>query len=229
MAKSNVDGRFAFTKEVRMPFGNLLEARAVGKRGKAKGTPKFSATLLLTPDHPDYEAMRKQAVAVARAQWPGRDLKELKFPWESGDKRIEKEKASAVKENRQPRDNAFFAGTLALTARSKYRPQLAALQNGRVVEYNDDNIALAKSVLYNGIYVLAQVNFTAYEGQQEDGIGNPDGVNAYLDMVMKVKDGERIGGSSPASVFKSYVGQMTDEDPTTGMPGDGDDLSDLGV
>lgn len=226
---NKVDGRFTFTTAVRMPFSNLFDPKPVGKRGKAKGTPKFSATFLVPEGSPDLQALKAKAVAVARATWPNRDLKELKFPWETGDQRIAKEQKAAEKEGRAPRDNSFMAGTLAVTARSKYEPQVAVLKGGKIEEYPGDKRALAKPVIYNGCYVVAQINFTTYEGQQDEdtGTGNPDGVNAYLDMVMKVKDGDRIGGASATSVFKDYVGHVTDEDPTAGLENEPDDLSDI--
>jgi hypothetical protein len=227
---NKIDGRYSFTAPVRMVFGNLFEAKPVGKKvnGKAPtGTPKFSATFALPADHPDLLPLKQKAVAVAQAQWPGRDLKELKFPWENGNKRIEQEKKAAEKENRKPRDNAFLADKLLVTARTKNRPALAYIEGGQIIDVNDATLTVAKSKLYQGMYVVAKLNFTAYEGQRDEdtGFGNPDGVNAYLDMVMKVKDGDRIGGGPSASVvFKDYIGTMTAEDPTVGAP---DDLSDI--
>lgn len=220
MADAKIDGRFVFTTAVRLvPISHLFEPKPVGKRGKAKGTPKYSGTFAIDVDSPDLAGLKAKAAAVARARWPGRDLKELKFPWESGDRKIEKEAKKAAKENRAPYDNSYIAGKVALVARSLYEPQLAILTGGNIEEYTGDKRALAKAKIYNGCYVIAQVNFTAYEGQQDEdtGQGNPDGVNAYLDMVMKVKDGDRLGGSNPTSVFKSYVGTVTDEDPTAGL------------
>lgn len=226
MSDNKVDGRYTFSQAVRMPFSNLFEPKPVGKRGKAKGTPKYSSTFLVSPDSPDLAAMKAKAIAVAKAKWPNRDLKELKFPWELGDKRIAKEQAQATKEGRAPRDNSFMAGQLAVTARSLYAPQLAVLSGGVIAEYQDDKRPLAKQKIYNGCYVVAQINFAAYDGQQDEdtGAGNPDGVNAYLDMVMKVKEGDRIGGANISNTFKSYVGTVTDEDPTAGA---GEDLSDI--
>lgn len=238
MSQNKVDGRYALTVPARMPFGDPFTAKIVIKeKGKyvvrepktpaEAATAKFSITFMLGADSPDLIPMKQKAVQVAQAQWPGRDMKELKFPWETGDKRIAKEKATAEKEGRKPRDNAFMAGNLLVTARTKNRPALAYIENGQIIDVNDATLSIAKSKIYPGCYVVAKINFATYEGQrdEETGFGNPDGVNAYLDMVMKVKDGERIGGGPSASVvFKDYIGTMTAEDPTAGAP---DDLSDI--
>jgi hypothetical protein len=205
------DGRFSFTSPVRMFFGNLFEPRPVGKRGKARGTPKYSVTLGIPVDHPDLTAMKAKAVAVAKARFPGRDLKTLKFPFEDGAKR-------AAKSAKDGRDGSFFEGHVLLTARSKYPPQVSVLEGGKIVEYANERRGLAASKFYNGCMVVAQVNFASYEGQQDEetGAGNPDGVNAYVDIVLKTGEGTRIGGASAAEVFKSYVGGITAEDPTGG-------------
>jgi len=204
------DGRYVFTAAVRMPFGNLIVPVPVGRKGKAKGDPKYSGTFLLALDGADLKAAKAKAAEVARARWPGRDLKELKFPFTNGEKRAEKSKAGG-------KDGSFFNGTVVLDARSKYEPRLSLLAGKAIRDLEGAQRAVeGKAKFYNGCYVVPQVNFVAYDGQEEDGRGNPDGVTAYLDAVLWVKDGPRIGGSSGADVFKTYAGTVSGEDPTTG-------------
>jgi len=210
-----VDGRYVFTTAVRMPFGNLITPVAVGKKGKAKGDPKYSGTFLIDTDSPDLAAAKAKAAEVARAKWPGRDLKELKFPFTLGDRRAEKSKAGG-------KDGSFFLGKVVLDARSKYEPRLAILAGKTVRDLTGAQVQTeGKTKFYNGCWVVPQVNFVAYDGQQEDDghghkIGNPDGVTAYLDAVLWVKDGERIGGASAAETFRAYAGSVSGEDPTGG-------------
>ncbi len=204
------DGRYVFTAPVRMPFQNLITPTPVGRKGKAKGDPKYSGTFLLLPDSADLKALKAKAADVARARWPGRDLKELKFPFSNGDKRAEKAKAAG-------KDGSFFAGNVVLDARSKYEPRLALLNGKTVRDLEGAQRALeGKQKFYNGCYVVPQVNFVAYDGQAEDGVGNPDGITAYLDAVLWVKDGPRIGGASGAEVFKAYAGTVTGESAVEG-------------
>lgn len=211
--QNKIDGRYTFTQKVRMPFQNLAEAKAVGKKGKAKGDPKFSGTFVFEPESADYQAVRALAAKVAHARWPGRNLNELKFCFTTGEKKIEREKKAAEKEGRNARTQDFFVGKIVLDARSKYQPACAAVVDGKIVQLEGKEIAAR---FYNGCYVVPKINLTAYEGQEDDGRGNPDGVNAYLDAVLFVQDGPKIGGTNAAEIFKSYAGQVTDADPTGG-------------
>lgn len=211
---AKTEGRYVFTAPVRMPFGNLITPVPVGRKGKAKGDPKYSGTFLLALDGADLKAAKAKAAEVARARWPGRNLSELKFPFTAGDKRAEKAKTAG-------KDGAFFNGTVVLDARSKYEPRLAILEGKKVRDLEGAQRALeGKAKFYNGCFVVPQVNFVAYDGQAEDGIGNPDGVTAYLDAVLWVKDGPRIGGSSGAEVFKAYAGTVSGESAVEGADDD---------
>jgi hypothetical protein len=79
------------------------------------------------------------------------------------------------------------------------------------VEFTEANRGLANSKFYNGCYVVASLNFVPYEGDDDDG------VTAYLDAVLWVKDGPKIGGVSAAEAFKGYIGTVSGEDPTGGQ------------
>lgn len=216
---NQVDGRYTFSTETRMVFQNLAEPRAVGKKGKAKGEPKYSGTFIFTPDNADLKAIKELAAKVAKARWPGRPLSELKFPFTTGEKKIEREKKAAEREGRKPRDQKFFEGMIVLDARSKYQPQCAAVVAGKVVQLEG---AAVKQKFYNGCYAVPKINLVPYEGQAEDGVGNPDGVTAYLDAVLFAKDGPKIGGGNAAETFKAYAGSMTAADP--GSDTDGDEI-----
>lgn len=214
--ENKVDGRYTCTSAVRMPFGNLIIPKAVGRKGKAKGEPKYSGTFTFEPDAADLKALKAKAAAVAKARWPGRALSELKFPFTDGNKKIEKGIKQAQKEGKTPRDQSFFKDLVVVDARSKYEPQLAVLKNGVVEAYENDKRALAGAIFYNGCYVVPSLNFVAYEGQAEDGVGNPDGVTAYLEALLWVKDGPKIGGTtSAAETFSGWAGTVTDENPGT--------------
>lgn len=209
-----IDGRYVFTTAVRMPFANLITPVPVGRKGKAKGDPKYSGTFILDLDAADLKAAKAKAAEVARARWPGRDLKELKFPFSNGDKRAEKAKNSG-------KDGSFFNGKVVLDARSKYEPRLSILSGKQIRDLEGAQRAVeGKQKFYNGCFVVPQINFVAYDGQAEDGVGNPDGVTAYLDAVLFVKDGPRVGGSSGAEVFKAYAGSVSAESATEGADDD---------
>lgn len=207
MSEGKVEGRFSPSKEVRMVFPNLYEAKAVVKNGKARGEPKFSARFLVA-DATDIAAIKAKAVEVARAKWPGVDLKTLKFPFSDGNK--EAEKSAAAK-----KDGSFFKGHLVVGSRSKYQPRLSLYQGPSKTpqELDGPALAAAKNKFYGGAWVLPQWNLVAYDAVGEDG---KPGVTAYLDQLMWIKDGDRIGAASAAEAFKHYQGSVSKEDPTGG-------------
>jgi len=206
---TKVDGRYSPTKEVKMVFPNLFEPKAVMKNGKPRGEPKYGARILVT-NAEDIAAIKKKAVEVARAKWPGVDLKTLRFPFSDGAKEAEKSKTKG-------KDGSFYgdATTLVVTARSKYQPRLSVYQGPKAApqELDGPSLAAAKNKFYSGAIVLPQWNFVAYDPVEE---GDKAGVTAYLDQVMWIKDGTRIGAPSAADAFKHYQGSVSAEDPTGG-------------
>jgi hypothetical protein len=202
------EGTVNLTKPTTLTFPNLDEARAVkGKNGQPSGEPKFSSNFELAADHDNLAALKAEAVKVAKAKWPGRDLKELAFPFTSGDKLAEKAQVKG-------KDREFSRGKAVLVSRSKYQPRLSAVVNGKIVEIDGNDKGQIKKLFYSGTDCLAQFNFQAY-----DGVGsNPDGVTAYLNMVLSLNRGARLtGGASAAEVFKDYIGSASSEDPTGGL------------
>lgn len=207
MSDTSKIGTFAMTVPTLQSFPNLFEAKAVQRNGKATGEPKFSNNLEFLPDHVDFPALKAAAVAVARAKWPGRDLKELSFPFVDGGRLADKAKAKG-------KEREWSRGRIVLTARSKYQPRLAVVDGGKMIDVEGANIPTHKGKFYNGVSVLAQVTFSAYDAVQEDG---KDGINAYLDVVVSINKGKKLsGGGSAAEVFKGYIGTASDEDPTSG-------------
>lgn len=199
------------TVPVVMIHPNLFVAKAFKARGKETGEPKYSASFLFTPDNPDFLSIKRAAKAVANARWPGRNVQELATPWTSGDKLADKRKAKGKS------DGEFQRGNFVMAARSKFQPRLAIIENGRVVDLDENNLVPHKNKFYFGVEALAQFNLVAYEGVGQ----NPDGVNAYLNMVLSTNRGKRLSsGSSAAEVFRGYVGSHSAEDPTGGDPRD---------
>lgn len=193
-------------------FGNLFEPRIVGNKNQTKGTPKYDITLGLSPDHADITAIKALALKAAKEKWPGRDIagqwKEgiFKFPFTDGNK-------LAAKAEQKGKDGDLYRGKIVLVARSQYEPNLAAVVNGKLVDFNDQNRATAKPYFYRGAEVFALLNFQAYDG----GGDNPDGVTAYLQQVVSLNKGDRLGKQvSAAETFKDYIGSVSGTDPTGG-------------
>lgn len=203
------------TKPAMMTFSmSLLEAKAIGPKGKEQGTPKHSANFEIDPaiSAEDKAALTAEAVRVAREKWPGRDLKELQFPFKSGD-------ALADKAKKASKDREFSRGKWVIVARSKFLPRLSYVEGGQIIEVDGENpeaVSRVKGKFYAGVQALAEFTFQAYEG-----VGNnPDGVTAYLNKVCSLNRGKKLstgGGASSAETFKDYIGTESDYDPTAGL------------
>src|ERR1039458_9449386 len=99
MAGENV---MALSEPVVLAHPNLHTPRAFGPKGKESGTPKYSGNLVMKPDSKDLAGMKGIAVRVAKEEWPGRALAELKFPFSNGTKLADKRKAECEKANKKP-------------------------------------------------------------------------------------------------------------------------------
>jgi hypothetical protein len=208
MSEATNEGRAKTTKPQVLTFPNLDEPRAVKRNGKDTGKPKYSINLEFEPESEDLAAFKAQAVAVARAKWPGVDLKTLKFPFTSGDQLADKAKAKG-------KDREFSRGKAVFTARTEFQPNLSVLKDGKVIDLDGTDKGQIKKLFYSGCAVLVEVQFSAYDAVQEDG---KPGVNAYVNKVLSFNKGKRLtGGASSEEAFKDYIGSVSDYDPTDGL------------
>jgi hypothetical protein len=222
MTENTNEGIFNFTQPIRAVWINVIKPRAYMENGKEKGEPKYDSNFIWLPDHPDFATLKARAVAVAKAKWPGRDIAadykagEIKMPWSAGEKLIDRKTKKLAKVGKTyDGKQDFLKGNFILKASSKYQPRLSIIANGKVLDLNEDTAKAHGSKFYSGVECLAQINLVAYDGKKED---DKDGVTAYLNMLLSLNKGEKIGGSAPsaAEVFSGYVGTVTDLDPTAG-------------
>jgi hypothetical protein len=212
MADEKVSGLYVFQEAVRAPYLSVIKPKPFrDKQGKEKGEAKFSATFLIEPTSIDVAGIKAVLTKVAHAEWPGRDLSQLHFPIGSGDARAAKSLAEKKK------DLPFMKGKLVMDARSKFAVALNVLENGQIIELTTDVLrAQYANKFYGGCWVAPSVNFVAYPGQ---GTGK-DGVTAYFQSLLWVKDGERIGGFDQQALYANYKGTVNaGYDPTTGEDG----------
>ena len=120
------------TPEFRMVWPNLFEPRAFMRDGKPAGEPKYGLTMLFDPE--EVRELKGVAAKVAKAQWTGRDLKELKFPFKNGDAlakaSVEKDKAMG----KEPRDVSFYEGKVVVKTSSKFAPQVHDIQRKEILD-----------------------------------------------------------------------------------------------
>ena len=213
-----VDGRYTLTAETPMIFPALHEPRkSRDKQGREQGEPKYSGLLSFAEGHPDLDALKALAVKIGKAKWPDRDIVaefkagRFKLPFDSGTRKADEYKA------KKPGDETreWQRGKCLVPTHSgqQFPPQLCEINGGKLVVLEGAARIAAKPKFYSGVKVLAQVNFVAYDGVSN----NPDGVTAYLQMVLTTGKGDRIaGGQDATEVFKAYMGNLSQVDPTKG-------------
>lgn len=211
----------------RMVYCNVVTGRKYKEAGKEVGETKFDGTFVLSKE--EMKPLFAKAKEVVGARFPGRDLKELSFPWKTAERAIEDAGKRAHKKSNGDADKVakakeqaaklFPAGTYVLKASSKYEPTLSFADGGKIIEYTAANRAAARKQFYAGTFAVPQLNLVAFVAKKLD---DKDGVCAYLNLVHFVHDGEKIGGFNAADAFKAYAGTVSDVDPTGGEELDDD-------
>lgn len=173
----------------------------VGDSIREKGEPRFSCTAILTKEQK--KLLEPYAIAAARKKF-GEDvnLKDIRFPFRSGDKIAEKRRE-------KNKDGDLYEDMIVINPKAyadRFDPgtNVAVLKDGIIAKATAED-------LYSGMYGHMKIAFAGYKGQRED---DKDGVTIYLRSIIKTKEGERIGGSSAASDFSMVAGRESDEDPT---------------
>jgi hypothetical protein len=216
---SEVQSTIQPPKPIRAIFCNLIDARQY----KGKGDPKWDALFEL--DQADLDALKVTAIAVAKDKWPGRDLKELNFPFKTHTRMIDKAGKNAEKAGKDVAKakaraaELYKEGKFYLKSATKIEPELSYFDGPKWVVYDDKTRKQAKKHFYNGAFLVPEFNFVAYAGDDDK-----DGITAYINLALFAKNGERIGGRSGAEAFKGYAGKVTNEDPTGGGLEDDDEI-----
>lgn len=211
MSDGKANGLYTFKEPVRAPYLNVITAKPFMDRGKPKGEPKFSGTVMFPKTLRDLDGMVAKMKEVAAAKWPGRDFKELHRPIASGDARADK----SLKDKKK--DLPFLRGNLVLDSRSKFPVALNVLVDGKILSLDNDTLkAQYASKFYGGCWIVPTVNFVAYPGQ-----GGADGITAYFQSLLWIRDDERIGGIDQQELYKEYAGTV---DTSYNPSGSDDDL-----
>jgi len=210
-----------------MSYSNLAEAKPfVNPKTGVKGEPQFSVEMLLQPDDLAAFAVRRGDAwedinvrnamgEVAKNAWPDLNIKEavkhggLGWPLKNGDAK------KAAREANGKKGDAY-AGTFVLPVKSKQElpPQLYVVDNGKIVEldrYVDKDMSKIKQLFASGNFAKANVNVRAVETHQGKYI------TFYVNAVIFVEQGDRIGGMTAEDRFGGIEGGMADVDPTAGV------------
>ncbi len=194
----------------------LDKPRSYKPPGLPEGEPKYSANFIFSMDHPDLAGIKSAAIEAAKAGWPGRDLKEIHWPWTAGNALIAKRanKARVAGKQYDPARDEYMKDKLVLPGRSKNPIQLIGIENRRPVEYDTPVLITQnfKKMFYPGVEALGVFTFVPYPG-----VGTDNNVACYLNMVLSTGKGTRLAfGRTAQEAFSGYLGGLSSEDPTGG-------------
>lgn len=227
--------RYTLIKPARLLFSSVTQKSA--PRGVQNAQPKFSATCGIEQE--DFDAIVQLMVNAIKGELgtftsptdyylacmggktaAKRCLQkaELDAQGKSSDEAFKiMEKAEARAKLYEP-----YAGIL--TASSQFDIELAKLEAGKIVDIGEAEHIRAqagKDLFYPGAYVVPAVAFKAFRRKTLDA---KDGCTAYLQNMLFIRKGERIGGLGGGNnneVFGAYAG-YSDYDPTANAPSNAD-------
>lgn len=179
------------TGKVRLSYVHIFEPQQ-----DDQGNDKYSTAILIPKS--DKETLRKIKAAVeaakeqGKSKWGGKIPANIKLPLRDGDKE-------------RPDDEAYV-GHYFLNATSKNKPGIAKpIGKGPDGKMKFQEITDSTEV-YSGCYAKVSLNFYPFDAK-----GNR-GVAAGLNNVVKVQDGEFLGGR--ASVNDEFADEEFDDDYT---------------
>lgn len=224
--------RYALTKEARLLFSSITAKSA--PKGVQNAVPKFSGTFGIAKE--DFDEIVKLEVAAIKSEMGdfNGNANDYYLACTSGETAAKRVLAKAdldargktpdevfkIKEKAEKRAEMYRQYAGILTASSQFDVELARLDNGKIVDIPNTEVARAqagKDYFYGGAWVVPNVSFKGFKRKTMDA---KDGVTAYLQNVLFVRKGESIGGSGPANsdVFGGFAG-YSPEDPTALAPG----------
>lgn len=170
----------------------------------------YNATFLIPEtDTGTIEAVKEALRTAANNANSSIEFKEWSKKFQPGEKVIEK----ALKKN--PEKSAdrmdYMRGHWVLEAKSKFAPDLSKAVSGKAVEVPSE---VADKEFYSGCMVKAEINFVGSEIDNGDRTSRY--LTAYVNFIVKVGEGQRLGRKSRDEVFKGALGGSSAQDPTTG-------------
>jgi hypothetical protein len=172
----------ALTPECRIVWPNLFEPSSFEDSDE-----EVYRCMLLFENDADLSVMHTAIKAAAKKKFPGKDkefYRQLRKPIRDG---MEK----AVDEHGNSNPDSFYYGRKFMNVKTRFQPQAVDIYNN----------PLEPDQMYGGCYVRAYLGFFGYDFR-----GNK-GVSAGLRAVIKLKDGDPIGGGKvdTATVFADVI------------------------
>lgn len=172
------------TGKVRFSYVNIFKSRAFREGQDAK----YSICLLIPKS--DKKGLAKITAAMdeavqegIRSKWGGKMPKNLHLPLRDGDE----ERADEAPE---------YEGMMFLNANSNTKPGIVDKDLVQILDPDE---------VYSGCWGRASINFFAYDSNGNRGVG------VGLNNILKLSDGERLGGSR-ASAEDDFSDDFEDEE-----------------
>lgn len=133
---------------------------------------------------------------------------------------LEADAAFKMKEKAERRAEMYRQYPAILTASSQFEISLARLEGGKIVDIGEAEHVRAqagKDYFYPGAWVAPAI---AIKGTQRKKLDDKDGCTAFLQNVLFIRKGERLGGGGGPdnnTVYSSWAG-YSDVDPTALAP-----------
>lgn len=165
----NTSGDRIRTGLVRFSFPYLFEPRTGDD-----GTPKYELSILIKKDDKDTLDLINKGIEAAKVRgqqekWGGKIPKKLTLPLRDGDE----------KEDLEGYENVMF-----INSRSKLKPNVVDKSGHEIIDPEE---------LYAGCYGSVAISFYPYNSNGNNGVG------VCLDNVIKLKEGEHLGGGKPSA------------------------------
>lgn len=161
-------------KDVRLAFPKLFRAEQVN----GQGDPKFGATLIIAPDHPQLEDLRKIQDAVAKDKWKEKAAAIVKT--------LDKQDRLAVHDGDIKSQYDGFPGNFYVSANAQESAKPTVVDQAR------NPLAENSGKPYAGCFVNASIEIWA----QDNKFGQR--VNCTLRGVQFLRDGDAFSAGRPA-------------------------------
>lgn len=175
------------SKKVRWSYVNVWQPKA----DENGGTPKYSISLII--DKSDKETIDKVRAAIQAAYEEG----EAKLKGNAGKAPSLKSIHNPLRDGDEKGDPAY-QGCYFLNAKSNTRPGILDANGQPIMDQEE---------VYPGCYGRASITFFAYNHNGNKGIG------VALNNLMKISEGERLGGKASAEDdFSEFYGEDDEGD-----------------
>ena len=165
----------------RLAFPAIFEAKSV-----ANEEPAFSASLILTPDHPQIAAINEAIEAVAKEKWGAKASEILKG--------LRAKDNVCLHDGDEKSNYDGFEGNFYISARAKTRPL--------VIDRDKSPLVQSDGRPYGGCYVNGLIALFVPKNWAK--------VCASLEIIQKTKDGESFG--APRVDAEDVMPELPDED-----------------